>query len=104
MSEKAIVKLSPFSIVSFVVTTLLTAELIAGETPPEIEPLDEEFLEFIANMSEIDGQTIDTLDMLEIVDNDMKSNTLDDDFKQPKLLEKNRESSENDSAIKEKQP
>ncbi len=69
-----------------------------AEEHTEIEPLDEDFLEFISNMSEVDGVVIDSLDMLEIADNEMMIKTNVDN----ELLNENRESPELNSSIKEK--
>ncbi len=61
---------------SFSLSLILATYITGADENKQLQPLDEDFLEFIANMSEVDGEVLDTLDMLEIADNDMKPTTL----------------------------
>ena len=64
-----------------------------AEEEQNIEPLDEAFLEFIANMSINDVGVIDSLDMMELADNDMKiKGTLEDEINAKSPLEVSQES------------
>jgi len=88
---------------SYSIGFLLLSNLLAAEDKKPLEPLDEAFLEFIANMSEVDGEIIDTLDMLEIAENDMTSNTrLNVNFNKETTPDESNELEKNNSLVGEK--
>ena len=81
---------------------LLSNSLVAEEKKP-LEPLDEAFLEFIANISEVDGEIVDSLDMLEIADNEMTINTrLEDDLNREIKSHDSKELKSENSLVREK--
>jgi len=95
---RKIVKLQSFSL-----GILLLSNLIGAEEKKPLEPLDEDFLEFIANISEVDGEIVDSLDMLEIADNEMTVNaSLEDELNREIKPDDSKELNRSDSLVGEK--
>jgi hypothetical protein len=92
------VKLQYFSLGFLLLSNLHSAAL---DIQP-LEPLDEEFLEFIANMSEVDGEVVDSLDMLELAENDMTSTHIEDTLNRVKTPDKSKELKIENSLVGEK--
>ncbi len=103
--KRMTVKRQPFSCMSCSLTLLLGSNLVMAEELAINAPLSEDFLEFIANMSVVDGEVIDTLDMIDIADNDMKSViTLDDKISPDKRLDESSNSLNVKANVEENKP
>jgi len=55
-----------YKVAAMITTTLFQTAPVFAEETDIINPPDEAFLEFLANMSEVDGDYSDPLDMLEL--------------------------------------